>query len=67
MEFLTVQLNAKQIEWLFIKGNFPYNEDKIKEWQKLKSNFEIIVNRITSKPLNSSGFFCGKNRLAKDY
>lgn len=44
VEFLNVELKDKQIEWLFVKGNFPYNEKKIKEWQNLKSNFEIIVN-----------------------
>jgi hypothetical protein len=44
VEFLNVELSEKQINWLFLKGNFPYNETKIKHWQTLKANFEIKVN-----------------------
>ena len=37
-------LSTKQIDWLFVKANFPYKEDQIKHWQKkLKANFEITV------------------------
>lgn len=37
-------LSESQIDWLFVKGNFPYREDQIKHWQKkLKANFEITV------------------------
>lgn len=37
-------LSVTQIEWLFVKANFPYKEDQIKDWQKkLKANFEITV------------------------
>lgn len=43
-EFLNVQLNPTQINWLFIKGNFPYCEAKINHWQTLKANFDITVN-----------------------
>ncbi len=32
-----------QFNWLFKKGNFPYYETQIKEWEtKLKANFEIV-------------------------
>lgn len=37
-------LSVTQIEWLFVKANFPYKEEQIKDWQKkLKANFEITV------------------------
>lgn len=35
-------LTTSQVQWLFIKGNFPYHETTIGEWyQKLKKNFTI--------------------------
>jgi hypothetical protein len=37
-------LTQRQVEWLFIKGKFPHQEQHIKDWQKnLKANFEITV------------------------
>ena len=40
-EILDCQLSETQKKWL--KNNFPFVEDDIKEWQKsLKDNFEII-------------------------
>lgn len=33
----------KQFDWLFKKGQFPYYESQIKDWEKkLKDNFEIL-------------------------
>lgn len=38
-------LSEKQLAWFFIKGNFPYLESTIKDWNKLlKENFEIEKN-----------------------
>jgi len=45
-EFKLMQgdLDAKQINWLFIKGNFPYQEKQIKAWTAIK-NFKIEVGQ----------------------
>lgn len=37
------ELDAKQINWLFVKGHFPYLEQQIKGWSAIK-NFAIEVN-----------------------
>lgn len=43
-EVLDGILTEIQITWLFRKGQFPFQEDQIKGWQKqLKQNFEITI------------------------
>lgn len=36
------ELDAKQINWLFVKGKFPYLEQQIKGWTSIK-NFNIEI------------------------
>lgn len=38
------ELDAKQINWLFVQGKFPYQEKQIKGWTAIK-NFEIKVGK----------------------
>lgn len=39
-ELLEGELDDKQVNWLFIKGKFPYKEQQIKGWKAIK-NFDI--------------------------
>lgn len=38
------ELDQKQIQWLFVKGYFPYTEKQIKGWVSIK-NFKIEVGK----------------------
>lgn len=38
------ELDQKQIQWLFVKGFFPYTEKQIKGWKAIK-NFKIEVGK----------------------
>lgn len=41
-KLLEGELDDKQVNWLFIKGKFPYQEKQIKGWNSI-SNFKIEV------------------------
>lgn len=38
------ELDSKQVQWLFIKGKFPYKEQQIKGWKAIK-NFKVTVGK----------------------
>lgn len=42
-ELLEGELDQKQINWLFVKGFFPYKEAQIKGWITSIKNFKITV------------------------
>lgn len=37
------EISQKHSDWLFVKGKFPYHEDKIKDWQKNLKQLTIEV------------------------
>lgn len=42
-KLLEGELDQKQIQWLFVKGFFPYKEKQIKGWIKSIKNFKIEI------------------------
>ena len=43
-KLLEGELDEKQIKWLFVKANFPYNESQIKGWKTIKE-FKIEIGK----------------------
>jgi hypothetical protein len=40
------EISQAHSDWLFVKGKFPYHEDKIKDWQKKLKQLTIEVTEF---------------------
>ena len=67
-KLLEGELDAKQINWLFVQGKFPYLEKQIKGWSAI-SNFRIEVGEPDlsfDSFWNAYGNKVGKKKMAEN-
>ncbi|MCH4824277.1 hypothetical protein ML462_13965 [Gramella lutea] len=67
-KLLEGELDAKQINWLFVKGKFPYREDQIKQWNTIPE-FDIKIGEPDlsfDSFWNAYGNKVGKKKMAEN-